>query len=155
MKALDLLEQDHRNVERLFEEYDAAGDAPDLKKALFERLRQELEIHAQIEEQVFYPALRDVQPPDAPHPVAEALREHQDVKDLLEEIAGLDPEEAGFDDRMSELRKNVIRHVDEEESELFEEAREHFPADRLEDMGARMEALKKSLQAGPRYRRTA
>jgi iron-sulfur cluster repair protein YtfE (RIC family) len=154
MKATELLKKDHRTAERLFSDYEALGDFPEEKKELVQKIRKELEIHAQIEEQVFYPALKDVQSSEAGYPVSEALQEHGRIQELLNELSQLEPEDDEFDNRVQELRKNVERHVLEEEGEMFPQALDEMTDDRLEQLGARMEEIRQNLLRGPRYRKT-
>jgi hemerythrin superfamily protein len=119
MDALELLKQDHQAVKSLFDQIDDAEDAKQRKK-LFDQIDTELNIHAHIEETVFYPEMQKID--DLKDMVAEALEEHQEVKTLLEEIEGLDPEGEQFSASLEELMENVEHHVAEEEDEIVSES---------------------------------
>ena len=89
MDALELLKQDHQAVKDLFDQIDDAEDSKQRKK-LFDQIDTQLNIHAHIEETVFYPEMQKID--ELKDMVEEALEEHQEVKTLLEEIEGRDPE---------------------------------------------------------------
>jgi len=155
MRAIELLRKDHRVLERLFSEYEALSRHSDEKKDLYEKIRLELELHSEIEEQIFFPAMLEAQPADAAFPVSQALVEGQNVKERLHEISTLDPVEDEFDDRMHELRQSVERHIREQEGEMFSDAGEALSGENLEELGQRMEELRSSLTKNSRYRKTA
>jgi hemerythrin-like domain-containing protein len=147
MKATTLLKKDHDTVRDLFKEYERAGDrAFQTKKKLFERVRTELEIHSAIEEEIFYPAVKGVHSEEAKDTVREAIEEHAIVKQLIEELSELDPEDEQYDAKFKVLRENVEHHADEEEDEMFSQAKKNLSDEALEDLGARMEARKERLK---------
>src|SRR6266478_7531138 len=119
MNALEILKQDHQKVKELFQE--ARRGEQNKRKDIFDKIDTELEIHAHIEETVFYPALEEHE--ELKDMVAEALEEHQEVKTLLEEIEELGPESHDFGARLQELMENVEHHVEEEEGEMFAKVR--------------------------------
>jgi len=145
MEATALLKRDHAAVKALFEEYEAAGDAEQMKQNLFEQIQDELDVHAAIEEQIFYPAVQEGRSAEAKDMVLEALEEHKVVKTLLEEIAALTPADDEFDAKMKVLQENVEHHVDEEEKEMFPEAKKQLSEDIRNELGARMESRKEQL----------
>jgi hemerythrin superfamily protein len=121
MDALKLLTRDHREVEQLFKRFEQAKDE-DKKGALAARICRLLQVHAQIEEELFYPAARDrIEDEDL---VEEALVEHQAAKDLIEKIQRAQAGGQSFDAQVKDLQEQVQHHVQEEERELFPEARE-------------------------------
>jgi hemerythrin superfamily protein len=122
MNALEILKQDHQKVKELFQE--ARRSEQNKRKDIFDKIDTELEIHAHIEETVFYPALEEHE--ELKDMVAEALEEHQEVKTLLEEIEELGPEGHDFGGKLQELMENVEHHVEEEEGEMFPKVREVF-----------------------------
>jgi hypothetical protein len=116
MNALEILKQDHLKVKQLFEEATHASNR-NQRKDLFDKSDTELEIHAHIEETVFYPALE--QHEELQEMVAEALEEHREVKTLLEEIEELGSESHDFGGKLQELMESVEHHVAPEEGEMF------------------------------------
>ena len=143
MDAIALLEQDHKAVKKLFQEFEAKTDrAFQGKLELYRQIRQELEIHTQIEEQIFYPAAKAI----APDMIAEAVEEHTQVERLLEELQEIEPSDDRFDAKMKVMMENVEHHADEEEKEMFPEAKKVLRDD-LEPLGQQMEARKERLLA--------
>jgi hemerythrin superfamily protein len=138
MNALEILKQDHQKVKELFQE--ARRGEQNKRKDIFDKIDTELEIHAHIEETVFYPALEEHE--ELKDMVAEALEEHQEVKTLLEEIEELGPESHDFGARLQELMENVEHHVEEEESEMFPKVREVFDEEELEELGNQLNSAK-------------
>ena len=146
MEATALLKKDHAAVKALFEKYEAAGDdAEQTKQSLFDQIQAELDVHAAIEEQIFYPAVQEGRSEEARDMVLEALEEHKVVKTLLEEIAALTPLDDEFDAKMKVLQENVEHHADEEETEMFPEARKQLSEEIRNELGARMETRKEEL----------
>lgn len=119
-KATALLREDHQEVKKLFSEYEDLGDdATGRKSELFQEIEQALSIHAQIEEEIFYPAMAKVEDEEADELVREAHEEHRIVKTLLEELSNLTPEDEDFDAKMKVLQENVLHHAEEEQEEMF------------------------------------
>jgi len=115
MDAITLLKQDHTKVRALFKEYEDAGDrAIQTKHRLFDEIKQELDVHAAIEEEIFYPAVKRLRAEDARDLVLEAIEEHHVIKTLLKELAGLTPEDEAFDAKVKVLCENVDHHATEE-----------------------------------------
>src|SRR3954465_15330663 len=123
MDAITLLKNDHKTVEKLFKQFENAGDrATTTKRNLVEKIIEELAIHAAIEEQVFYPACRELVP-ESEDMVLESLEEHHIVKWTLSELEGLDPQDERFEAKVTVLMESVRYHVEEEESDLFPDIR--------------------------------
>ena len=138
MDALELLKQDHARVKKLFEQAESADEAE--QKAIFTRIKTELEIHAQIEESVFYPAMQRYD--ELKEMVAESLKEHNAMKALLQEMATLSDRE-DFEDKLEELIDNVEHHAeDEEEGKMFPKVRELVSGNELQKLGAQLQAAK-------------
>ena len=117
-KATALLREDHREVKQLFAAYDK--EESDSKQAeLFEEVKRELTIHAQIEEEIFYPALLGVDDEECQELLKEAFEEHKIVKTLLEELSGMESSAEQFDAKVKVLGENVEHHAEEEEKEMF------------------------------------
>ncbi len=119
-KATDQLEEDHRRVRTLLEEYGKCGDQAYAEKAgLFEEIEKELTLHARIEEAVFYPAIEGIDDEDAGRLVDEAHEEHEIVRTLLGELSGLTPRDPAFDAKVKVLGEQVEHHASEEEKRIF------------------------------------
>jgi len=118
--AFDVLEEDHREVEEWFDEYDELNDSDeDRKTELAEKICIALKVHAQIEEEIFYPQAREAsQDNDL---IDEAVVEHATVKNLIGEIEGMEVDEELYDAKIRVLGEMVKQHIKEEEEELFPE----------------------------------
>ena len=149
MDAIKLLHNDHRTVERLFKEYEAAGDRAHVTKAkLVESIIKELSVHAAIEEQVFYAAARNAVS-ETNAMVLESLEEHHIVKWLLSELESLKPADERFEPKMTVLIEEVRHHVEEEEDELFPEVSKGLGDVRLEELGQQLEMAKTTAPTRP------
>lgn len=137
MDAIELLEQQHREVEALFAEIEET-DEPDEKLELVQELADNLAAHATIEERIFYPA---AYAPGTKALLEEAVEEHLSAKRLLADLVGMKPGDENFDAKIEVLKEQIEHHVEEEERELFREARARFDAATLDAMGAEMEEL--------------
>lgn len=116
--ALELLEQDHREVEELFDQFDELEDDAQ-KEELAQKICLELTVHAQIEEEIFYPEARKATGDD--DLLDEALVEHASAKHLIAEIEQMSVEEELFEAKVKVLGEMVKHHIVEEEEELFPE----------------------------------
>jgi hemerythrin-like domain-containing protein len=147
--ACDLLDADHRNVKRMFNEYEGltqsrARNAAQGRMDLARHICMELTVHAQIEEEIFYPALRDsIKESDL---LDEAAVEHQSAKDLIAQIeAGTEADDM-FDAKVKVLGEYVDHHIKEEKNEIFPKARASRKLD-LITMRERLEARKEELMS--------
>ena len=138
--AVSVLEKDHRKVEELFDRVKANEDGNN--QAAFRQIKQELDVHAHIEEQVFYPHLLAEGDKELQKIVREGIEEHGVVKDLLVEIDGLSGDSEVFKAKLKVLMENVEHHVKEEEGEMFDMARDQIPEDTMRRLGALLEAEK-------------
>jgi len=143
MDAFEMLKNDHAKVSSIFDRLEPATDAT-TRQQLFTQLKQELDIHAHIEETVLYPALK--QAAETRDITEEAYEEHQEVKDLLAELQATPPDSEEWGDMILELRENVEHHVEEEEGEMFKKAREVLSEQQINEIGARMAAEKQQQQ---------
>src|SRR5213079_2399690 len=113
--AIVLLKNDHKTVEKLFKQFEKAGeDAHSEKRRIADSIIEELTVHAYIEEEIFYPAAREAVPETKDH-VLESVEEHHVVVWMLSELLDLDPEDETFDAKVTVLTENVRHHVEEEE----------------------------------------
>lgn len=116
--AIALLKQDHRTVEALFDEFEDAEEQE--QSDLAERICNMLTVHAQIEEEILYPAAKEaLDEEEAADLVNEAAVEHQSAKDLIAKIESMTPDDEYFESTVKVLGEYVKHHVKEEESELF------------------------------------
>ncbi len=152
MDAITLLKNDHKTVEKLFKTFEKASDrAKQTKAKTVRQIIEELSVHASIEEQVFYPAIRtDV--PDTEDEVLESLEEHHIVKWVLSELEDMGPDDERFDAKVTVLIENVRHHVEEEESELFPTVRKALGRKRLGEIGDALEGAKKTAPRRPHPR---
>lgn len=138
--ALALLKQDHRDVVEMFDEFEEAEDEE--KTELAQKICQALTVHAQIEEEIFYPAIRDGAD-DAEDALDEAEVEHTSAKQLIADIESMTSDDELFDAKVTVLGEYVRHHVKEEEGEIFKKAKS---ADLdLKELGARLAQRKSEL----------
>jgi len=117
MDLFQLIRHDHQKAKRLFERLAETASGTQSRPRLFAELKHELELHAEIEEKYFYPALQGHE--EAKDLIQEALEEHGDVKEALVALDHGDNESDDWADRLDELREDVEHHVEEEENEIF------------------------------------
>jgi hemerythrin superfamily protein len=145
--AITLLKTDHRKVKNLFARYESAGDFS-TKHLIAEQVFTELALHAQLEENVFYPAYDEMTGKNGTQLVADSRLAHEHVRELMSELQGIDLDEAAFEGKFHELMGIVREHVAEEENAMFPEA-EQMLADQLEELRDHMVALKQQLRPSP------
>ena len=140
VSALALLEEDHQEVDGFFDEYETLEDA-DEKERIALKICLALTIHAQIEEEIFYPAVREAI--EKAELIDEAIVEHASAKQLIAEIEEMDANDELYDAKVKVLGEQVRHHVEEEEDELFPEV-ESSELD-LEALGTKMAERKAAL----------
>lgn len=156
MNAIEMLIREHEEVANMFDELEntnedqittADANTPIVQARidLFRKLKNALTMHSREEEQVFYPALENFD--ETRDLITEAYREHGEVEQMLEEISALNPTNDQWLDKIIELRENVEHHVAEEEDELFPQVEELFDEQKLQQLGAEMEAVKNGRAA--------
>lgn len=124
-EAITLLKSDHKTVEGLFKRFEKAGEnATVAKRDIVDAVIRELSIHAEIEEQMFYPAVRAAEVPGVEDMVLDSLEEHLAAKRILADREGMDPEAERLDAKVTVLMEMIRHHVEEEESDLFPAVRE-------------------------------
>jgi len=136
MDAVDLLSLDHRNIEKLFSEFQTTTN----RSETFEQIRKELLAHAQAEEEAFYPVLEDY----APDEVKDAIDEHHAVEAMLLVMASMDMDGEDFSTRFSVLMKNVQDHIGEEEAPegLMGIARQNLTEEDLSEVANQIQEIK-------------
>jgi hemerythrin superfamily protein len=141
--ATDMIRADHTRVLAGFHRYDVSG-SPALKQAIVGSLCIALEVHAQIEEEIFYPALRSIDP----GVIDKSIPEHDEMRRRIASLRQMDASSALYDDTVMELMRNVMHHVADEETTLLVDAEKRMP-ERIGELGALM--TKRRLQLmGPR-----
>jgi hemerythrin-like domain-containing protein len=141
MDAIEMLEEQHRDVEDLFEEFDQA-DASE-KREIFEEIADQLSIHATIEEKHFYPAVRAKKTEDM---VLEAFEEHLQIKRAISDCLDVEAKDTKqLEAKVKVLKEEVEHHVKEEEDELFPAAKKVLSADELLAVAGEMAATQDSL----------
>ena len=140
--ALDLLERDHAAVTELFDTYEDL-ESNDEKETLIARIILELVIHGRIEEELFYPALR--QAIGSEGVMDEAHVEHAMVRQLMADLNGAKADASHYDAKVKALSEQVQHHVKEEEGAMFSEARDSDL--NLSTLGAQLDAYKAALQS--------
>ncbi|MEC5161477.1 MULTISPECIES: hemerythrin domain-containing protein [unclassified Janthinobacterium] len=142
--AIAMLVDDHKKVTSLFAQFDALSDRSTVsKKKIADQICRELTIHAQLEEEVFYPAVR--KPIKDGDLMDEALVEHASAKDLIAQIMDMDPGDALYDAKVKVLSEQIEHHVGEEEGEMFPKVRDSKVD--LGALGEEMAAFKQQLEA--------
>lgn len=142
--AIAMLKADHQKVRDLFQAYEGASN-PRAKRELAEEACTALEIHTQLEEQVFYPAVNE-ETNNGPELVKESFAEHQTVKNLMQKLRNMASDTDEFDAMFQELIRHVEHHVEEEESEMFPLAEVEL-ADDMKELTEEMQELKQAIMA--------
>jgi hemerythrin-like domain-containing protein len=145
MDALKLLKEDHDRIKPLLAEIKETTERAEKTRAeLFSRIKEELTVHEIIEEEIFYPTLKAH--PKAKEIVLEGYEEHDVVNMLMGELDGMDTTDERFGPKVKVMAESVEHHIEEEEGEMFEQARQVFDADELNELGDRMAARKASAK---------
>jgi len=145
MRATTILKKDHRVVSGLFWTLQQTTN-PSIRKSIFSQIQNQIEIHAAAEEEIFYPAVRNLYTATAEQQVDEARHEHQQIKDLLHQIATTDANSFEFMSKVNELKEKVEHHVEEEENEMLPMAENQMSNDELDHLGRRIHDRKVQLK---------
>ncbi|MEX2274800.1 MAG: hemerythrin domain-containing protein [Actinomycetota bacterium] len=144
MDAITLLKNDHEKVKGLLEKVDSTTErGVKTREELFGKIKTELTVHEAIEEEIFYPALKEhVKTKEI---TLEAYEEHHVVDEIMGEI-----ERTPFDDerwgaKFTVMKENLEHHIEEEENQMFKQARQVLDKGELESLGGRMAARKEAL----------
>jgi hemerythrin superfamily protein len=144
----DMIRFDHSHVLLTFHQY-TTSKKPTVKKALADTICSALEIHATLEEEIFYPRMRQLNP--ALPVMQKSVPEHQEMRRLIGELRACDPASARHDALLLELMRDVLHHVADEETVLLPEAENALGSDRLSELGVKMSKRRMALlkpQAG-------
>jgi hypothetical protein len=143
--AITMLKTDHDKVKKLLTELETTTErGVKTREELFATIKGELTIHEVIEEEIFYPALKSH--PKAKDIVLEGYEEHHVVDLLMGELESLDVSDPTWGAKALVMKENVEHHIEEEEGEMFMQARQVFDRQELEDLGTRMADRKASAQ---------
>jgi hypothetical protein len=143
MNAISMLETDHRKVKALLKELESTTERGVKTRAeLFATIKGELTLHEIIEEEIFYPELKSH--PKAKEIVLEGYEEHHVVDQLMGELESLDVADETWGAKAKVMKENIEHHIEEEEGEMFRQARAVFDKAELEDLGGRMDARKQA-----------
>ncbi|MEH6386273.1 MULTISPECIES: hemerythrin domain-containing protein [Pseudomonas] len=149
MNAIDLLIQDHEKLKKLLEQISSTTErAAKTRTDVLAQIETELLSHTRIEEEIFYPAYRDASDKEGKKMFHEAVEEHRAVSELvLPDLLKTQPDTVQFSGRIKVLKELLEHHIEEEESEMFPDAREVLKDEELNRLGEEMETKKKSIKA--------
>nr|AYM53781.1 cation-binding protein hemerythrin HHE family [Cystobacter sp.] len=149
MDAIELLTQQHREVDELFEKFEKAGEGKDeVLMELFVRIADNLAAHAMIEEKIFYPSVYVGPTADK---LQEAVEEHLAVKRVIADLLDMEPSDVQFKAKMKVLQELVEHHVEEEEKDLFKNVKKLMTREELVVLGEQLETLfSEVIQTEPR-----
>ncbi len=149
--VVEVLEQDHREVEQMFAELESLRDASTeearaRRKEVTEQVTIELVRHSVAEEVLVYPQVdKKVSAEEADH----ARKEHAEAEETLHRLEKLDADDPAFDDELGTLMSEIRHHIEEEEGQMFAHMRQVIDPDELRKLGARVEAFKKVAPTRP------
>ena len=144
MDILNLIEADHQKIAELFQKLQKTKGAAQNRQQLFTKIKEEFTLHAQAEELVFYPALQATD--EAQDMVLNAQADHQLIAELFEEIASDADQDTDWDEKLNELQENVEGHVEEEEDELFDMARQLLSTEQARKLAEEWQRVKQEQQ---------
>jgi hemerythrin-like domain-containing protein len=137
MNAITMLTDDHRAVKKLLSELESTTErGVKTREELFTRIKADLTVHEIIEEEIFYPALKEH--PKAKDIVLEAYEEHNVVDTLMGELSSLPFDDERWGAKAKVMQENIEHHIEEEEGDMFKKARQVFDEAELEELGERM-----------------
>lgn len=149
--AIVLLKEDHKEVRRLFREFEAAAvDAREVKADLVSRIVEALTVHTYIENEVMYPVVRE-RVPDLEQDVLESYEEHHVADLLCAELDVMTPEDERFEAKTTVLIETVGHHIEEEENDWFPKVRDALGRKELQEIGARMLEVRATAPRRPEH----
>jgi hemerythrin-like domain-containing protein len=147
--AIVLLKQDHKEIRRLFREFEKAGDgAVKQKGKLVDQILEALTVHTYLENECMYPRVRELLP-DLEDDVLESYEEHHVADVLCVELAAMDPDNERFDAKTTVLIESVSHHIEEEEQDWFPQVRAGLSRKQLQEIGAKMIELREKAPRRP------
>jgi hemerythrin-like domain-containing protein len=146
MDALKLLKRDHDEVKSMLSDLESTTERAEKTRTQgLATLKAELEVHEAIEEEIFYPALKEH--PKTRELALEGYEEHHVVDMVMAEIEGVEPSDETWMAKFTVMKENLEHHIEEEEGEMFDQAEKVFEDDELEELGDRMQARKDELKS--------
>lgn len=142
LNVIEVLEKDHRKVEKLFETLETKK-ATSAQKMVFQELADELDRHAMAEEKAVYPKAERME--ETQDIASHSYEEHAGVRKMLHEMDSMDPEDKNWMKKVKELKETVTHHVEEEEGELFPKMEKLFTSDQLQEMAKEVEEIKHQI----------
>ena len=144
MDAMTLLQEDHQKVKKMLAELETTTErGVKTREDLFTKIKQELVVHEAIEEEIFYPALKNH--PKTKEIALEAYEEHHVVDTVMAELEGIAYDDEQWAAKFKVMKENLEHHIEEEEGEMFKQAKQVFDDDELAQLGEHMEARKEEL----------
>jgi hemerythrin-like domain-containing protein len=144
MDATKLLKDDHDKVKKMLDQLESTTErGVKTRQELFTKVKQELTIHEAIEEEIFYPALREH--PKTKELALEAYEEHHVVDMVMAEIESVAFDDEQWGAKFTVMKENLEHHIEEEEGEMFKQAKQVFEKEELDELGDRMMARKEQL----------
>ena len=144
MDAMSLLKDDHQKVKKLLAELESTTErGVKTREELFTKVKQELVVHEAIEEEIFYPALKEH--PKTKEIALEGYEEHHVVDTVMAEIEGVAYDDEKWGAKFSVMKENLEHHIEEEEGEMFKQARQVFDQNELTQLGESMKARREDL----------
>ncbi|MEO8424310.1 MAG: hemerythrin domain-containing protein [Actinomycetota bacterium] len=146
MDALQLLKDDHKKVKKMLEDLDGTTErAEKTRTEIFARLKHDLTIHETIEEEILYPALKEFA--KTRDITLEAFEEHHVVDEIVAELEDTPVTDETWGAKLTVMKENLEHHIEEEEDEMFKQARQVMERADLDELGERMAARQKELLA--------
>ena len=144
MNPVQMLKDDHQRVRQLFQQFRQTNDQ-DRQQQIADQVLTELDVHAAIEEEIFYPAMRQqAGGGEERRMLEEAYEEHAQAKTLIQQLRGMQTSDPQFSTLMQELQQDVEHHVQEEETEMLPKAEQEL-SDQMDRLGQEMQARKQQL----------
>jgi hemerythrin-like domain-containing protein len=146
MDAISLLEEDHRKMKKILSELESTTErGVKTREELFATVKDELTVHETIEEEIFYPALKEH--PKTKEIALEAYEEHHVVDMVMAEIEDVPHDDETWGAKFKVMKENIEHHIEEEENEMFKQARQVFEEGELEALGEQMRLRKEQLSS--------
>ena len=147
--AIVVLKDDHKQIRKLFRDFQGAGEnATTAKGKIATRIIEELTVHTYLENEVMYPEVRK-RMPELEDEILESYEEHHVADVLCMELYAMAPDAERFDAKVAVLIENVTHHMDEEEQEWFPKVRKGLSRATLHEIGARMVEARKTAPRSP------
>jgi hemerythrin superfamily protein len=146
--AIVMLKADHKEVKKVFRDFEKAGDNEKAKGQLVKQIIELLTVHTYLENEIMYPEVRRLMP-DLEDDVLESYEEHHVADVLCSELYAMQPSDERFDAKTTVLIENVRHHIEEEEQEWFPKVREGLGRKQLAELGERMAEKRKTAPRSP------